>query len=95
MEPDRSGGGDCCARAGYPWDGQGILHRAHDAQAAAFVRSTVTNTRPVLLPSSPPAWAYDATVRAGPDDFEIDYQSDLRDKTMTFGILVANPPPGG
>jgi hypothetical protein len=64
------------------------------SQAAAYVRATVTNTRPVLLPV-PPAWAYDATVRAGPDDFEIDFQSDLRDKTMTFGILVANPPPGG
>ena len=72
----------------------GYLGTMSPEQAAAAVRATVVNTRPVLLPSAPPAWAYDARVSATADDFTIDYASDLRDKTLTFGIMVANPPPG-
>jgi hypothetical protein len=65
------------------------------AQAAALVRGLVTNTHPVLLPSYMPAAIFDATVNASADDFSIDYQSDLRDKEILFGIMVPNPPPGG
>jgi hypothetical protein len=64
-------------------------------QAAATVRATVKNTHPVLLPTVLPNGPYDARVVATPDDFSITYQSDLRDRTITFGIMAANPPPGG
>lgn len=66
-------------------------------QAAATVRATVKNTHPVLLPSILPAAGapYDALVQVTADDFNIQYESDQRDKTITFGIVVANPPPGG
>jgi hypothetical protein len=64
-------------------------------QAAATVRATVKNTSPVLLPTVLPGGPYDARVVATPDDFNIQYQSDLRDKIITFGIVAANPPPGG
>ena len=65
------------------------------AEAAVTVRRAVTNTRPVLLPSYVPPSIYDATVNATADDFSIHYQSDLRDREITFGIVVPNPPPGG
>ncbi len=64
-------------------------------QAAALVRSTVTDTRPVLLPTLLPGGPYDAMVRAAANGFDITYQSDLRDKTIKLGIVVPNPPPGG
>jgi hypothetical protein len=64
-------------------------------QAAATVRATVKNTTPVLLPTVLPGGPYDAHVVATVDDFNIQYQSDLRDKIITFGIMAANPPPGG
>jgi hypothetical protein len=63
-------------------------------RAASLVRSTVTNSRPVLLPGYLPSYIYDARVSATPDFFSIRYQSDERDKEITFGIIVANPPPG-
>lgn len=46
---------------------------------------------PAFLPSGGP---FDAFVSVTPDDFNIRYESDQRDKTITFGIVVANPPPG-
>jgi hypothetical protein len=64
-------------------------------EAAAAVRATVVNSRPVLLPAAPPSWAYDATVYVSPDDFEIRYQSDLRDQSLDLALEAANPPPGG
>ena len=64
-------------------------------QAASLVRATVTSTRPVLLPAVLPGGPYDARVSATADDFNIEYRSDLRDKTISFGIVVPNPPPGG
>jgi hypothetical protein len=65
------------------------------AQAAALVRGLVTTTHPVLLPSYMPTAIFDATVNASAGDFSIDYQSDLRDKEILFGIMVPNPPPRG
>jgi hypothetical protein len=63
-------------------------------QAAAAVRAAVTNTHPVLLPSSlPPGVPYDAIVTADADYFDIWYRSDLRDRDIHLGIVVANPPP--
>ena len=77
-------------------DGKGgYLVPMSPEQAAAMIRATVTNTHPVLLPSVLPRGPYDALVSAGADDFNIRYRSDLRDRTISFGILVANPPPGG
>src|SRR5207237_2000391 len=67
----------------------------NSADAYVMVRRAVTNTRPVLLPSFIPPSIYDATVNATADDFSIHYQSDLRDREITFGIVVPNPPPGG
>jgi hypothetical protein len=63
-------------------------------QAAAAVRAQVTDTHPVLLPSFVPA-GWDATVFINPDGFTVRYQSDQRDKSIEFGAVVANPPPGG
>ena len=64
-------------------------------QASTMVRATVRNTHPVLLPTVFPNGPYDARVVATADDFSITYQSDLRDRTITFGIMAANPQPGG
>ena len=64
-------------------------------QAAALIRAKVTNTHPVLLPSTLPGGPYDAMVSAAADGFSIEYRSDLRDRTIYFGIVVANPPPAG
>lgn len=64
-------------------------------QVGATVRGLVTNSHPVLLPASPPAWAVDAIVFAGADAFTVRYQSDLRDRTVDLGIVVPNPAPGG
>jgi hypothetical protein len=77
-------------------NGKGMVTtRMSPEQAAALVRSTVKNTSPVLLPASLPSGGpWDALVQVTPDDFNIQYESDQRDKTITFGIVVANPPPG-
>jgi hypothetical protein len=42
-----------------------------------------------------PGGPYDVVVNADADGFDLEYRSDLRDKTISFGIVVANPPPGG
>jgi hypothetical protein len=64
-------------------------------QAAAIVRASVTNTHPVLLPNSFPGAPYDVRmVHADADGFDITYEGDLRDKSISFGVVVANPPPG-
>lgn len=65
---------------------------ATPAEAAALIRQIVTSTTPVLLPTWLPA-GLDATVDATPDYFTVTYQTDQRDKQITFGIVVANPPP--
>lgn len=72
----------------------GHLYSASPADAAALIRKTVTSTSPVLLPTWLPD-GLDATVDATPDFFSVTYQTDQRDKQITFGIMVANPPPGG
>lgn len=64
------------------------------AAAEAAVRSTVKSTSPVLMPASLPA-GMDARVFATTSDFSIEYRSDQRDKDITWGIVVPNPPPGG
>jgi hypothetical protein len=64
------------------------------AAAEAAVRSVVKNTSPVLMPASLPA-GMDAKVFATTDGFSIEYRSDQRDKDLTWGIVVPNPPPGG
>src|SRR5438552_16505874 len=75
--------------------GKGILGVMAPDHAATTVRSTIKNTQPVILPTALPGGPYDATVRADADGFNIDYHSDLRDKRISFGIVLANPPPGG
>ncbi|HEY2598854.1 MAG TPA: kelch repeat-containing protein [Candidatus Dormibacteraeota bacterium] len=78
-------------------DGKGgIYSRMSPDQAAATVRATVTNTHPLLLPTVfPSGGPYDVYVSATADAFNLDYESDIRDKRITSGIVVANPPPGG
>lgn len=71
----------------------GVLGPTAPEQAAAFIRSTVTASTPVLLPSWLPA-GLEARTTATADGFSVDYLSDQRDKTITLGIIVANPPPG-
>jgi hypothetical protein len=72
----------------------GYLGTMTPEQAVAAVRATVVNTRPLLLPSTSPAWAYDVRVTATGDFFNLQYASDLRDKSLELGIVVPNPPPG-
>jgi hypothetical protein len=62
------------------------------AQAATKVRDLVKNTQPVLLPAYVPSFVYDAAVNATADTFSIRYQSDERDRSIDFGIVVPNPP---
>jgi hypothetical protein len=64
------------------------------ADAAVSIRKTVTTAHPVLLPGQLPAAIVEASVFASPDSFNIVYRSDQREKSITFGIVVANPPPG-
>jgi hypothetical protein len=74
----------------------GVSARTSPDQAAATVRTTVTNTHPVLLPAALPSGGpYDVYVSATVESFNLRYESDLRDKEITLGIVVANPPPGG
>ena len=75
--------------------GKGNLGVMTPDQAAAAIRATVKNTHPILLPTALPGGPYDANVHADADGFSIDYASDLRDKTVDFGVVIANPPPGG
>lgn len=65
---------------------------ATPAEAAALIRQTVTSTSPVLLPTWLPE-GLAATVDANQDYFNVIYQTDQRDKQITFAIAVANPPP--
>ena len=64
------------------------------AAAEATVRVTVTASRPVLMPASLPG-GMEATVNATADGFQVEYQSDQREKSITLGIVVAQPGPGG
>ena len=73
--------------------GSDYLGTMSPAAAEIAVRYTVTATKPVLMPGWLPA-GLEAQVRATSDGFSIEYQSDQRDKSISFGILVANPPPG-
>lgn len=75
-----------------PTPSAGHLESATPAQAAAFIRRTVTSTSPVLLPTWLPN-GMDAVVDATPDYFTVTYRSDQRDKEIDFAIAVANPPP--
>ncbi|HET9780170.1 MAG TPA: kelch repeat-containing protein [Candidatus Dormibacteraeota bacterium] len=72
-----------------------ITTRMTPEQAASLVRSTVKNTHPALLPVSLPSSGgpWDAFVQVTADDFNITYESDMRDETITICICVANPPP--
>jgi hypothetical protein len=72
----------------------GQLGPVSPAAAEAFIRQSVTKTSPVLLPTWLPV-TMDATVDLSADYFNVRYRSDQRDKTIGFGIVVANPPPGG
>lgn len=74
--------------------GKGYLGLMTPDEAATAVRPLLTGVHPVLLPTYMPA-GWDAVVTITPDGFSILYQSDQRDKSITFGIIVPNPPPGG
>jgi hypothetical protein len=64
------------------------------ADAEVSIRKTVTTAHPVLLPSRLPNAIVDAAVSAGADGFSVVYRSDQRDKSISLGIVAANPPPG-
>ncbi len=71
-----------------------IINTLTPAAAEAAVRSTVTASRPVLMPAALPA-GLEATVSATADGFDIEYQSDQRDRSITWALVVAQPGPGG
>jgi hypothetical protein len=64
------------------------------AEAETFIRKLVTTARPVLVPSQLPAGFVEASVNAAADNFTVEYRTPQRDKSIYFGIVVANPPPG-
>lgn len=64
------------------------------AEAETAIRKLVTTARPVLLPSQLPSGFVDASVTASADYFNVEYRTSQRDKSIYFGIVVANPPPG-
>jgi hypothetical protein len=64
------------------------------AEAETAIRKLVTTAHPVLLPSQLPAGFVDASVNAAADYFTVEYRTSQRDKSIYFGIVVANPPPG-
>ena len=73
--------------------GSDYLGTMSPAAAEIAVRYTVTATKPVLMPGWLPA-GLEAQVNATADGFSIEYQSAQRDKSISFGILVGQPPPG-
>jgi hypothetical protein len=84
------------AGSGQPSNTRGSDHIGPMTPAAAetAVRSTVTLSRPVLMPASLPA-GLEAGGTVTADFFDLRYQSDQRDVTITLGILVAQPGFGG
>jgi hypothetical protein len=68
------------------------LGRMTPAAAEQIIRASVTNTHPVLLPQTLPG-VFEAQPSVSPDSFAVLYQSDLRDKEISMGTMVANPPP--
>jgi hypothetical protein len=74
--------------------GSDYLGTMAPAAAEIAVRNAVTASKPVLMPGRLPV-GVEAQVRATADNFSVQYQSDQRDKTITWGIVVAQPPPGG
>jgi hypothetical protein len=62
--------------------------------AKAFIRQTMTATRPALFPAWLPS-GMEAKVVATTDQFNLDLASGQRDKTIFLGTVAANPPPGG
>jgi hypothetical protein len=74
--------------------GKGYLGTMTPAAAEAAIRQTVKNSLPLLMPSWLPA-GLEAQVTANADNFGVRYVSDQRDKTISWGILVAQPGPGG
>jgi hypothetical protein len=61
--------------------------------AEAFIRKTMTATKPALFPKWLPP-GMEATVTATTDTFNLDLTSDQRDKQIFLGTVAAQPPPG-
>jgi hypothetical protein len=74
--------------------GGAVLGPMSPEAADALIRRTVTTSSPLLLPTALPP-QMEALVYATPDGFNVEYRSDQRDKDITLGIVVPNPPPGG
>jgi hypothetical protein len=64
------------------------------AEAETAIRKLVVTARPVLVPSQLPAGFVEASVNAAADNFTVEYRTSQRDKSIYFGIVVANPAPG-
>ncbi|MDQ6720126.1 MAG: hypothetical protein M3003_04940 [Candidatus Dormibacteraeota bacterium] len=73
-------------------NGYSVQGTMSPADAEALIRKTVTSVHPVLVPGRLPS-GLEAQVGAGADGYSIQYQSDQRDRTITFGIVVPQPPP--
>ncbi len=65
------------------------------AAAAANIRMVVSTTHPLLLPSWLPADLAEVQVIATVEGFNVHYVNDGRDKRVSLGLVVPNPPPGG
>jgi hypothetical protein len=65
------------------------------ADAAATIRTALSTSHPILLPTWLPADLVEAQVTATGDGFNVYYLSDNRDKRVFLGLVVPNPAPGG
>jgi hypothetical protein len=65
------------------------------AEAGAVIRTALSTSHPILLPTWLPADLVEAEVTATEQGFNVSYLSDNRDKRVFLGLVVPNPPPGG
>lgn len=65
------------------------------AAAESLIRGTVTGARPLLLPSVSPTYSSARVTNLSSSSFEVTYTSSDGTQSVTFAIIVANPPPPG
>jgi hypothetical protein len=72
----------------------GQLEPTTPGAAEAYIRQNVTSSSPVLLPTWLPVTMEARILDSSTDFFNVEYRSDQRDKSISLGIVVPNPPPG-
>jgi hypothetical protein len=65
------------------------------AAAESLIRATVTGARPLLLPAIAPTYSSAQITYLSSSSFTVTYTSRDGTQSVTFAIVVANPPPPG